>query len=52
MRNFAGIEDKYCNKETASVLLQPILYDGTCTWGKGADKALEAFLDALLFFNA
>ena len=46
MRNFAGIEDKYCNKETASVLLQPILYDGTCTWGKGADKALEAFLDA------
>ena len=46
MRNFAGIENKYSNKETASIILQPIQYDGTSTWGKGADKALIAFLDA------
>ena len=46
MRNFAGIKDLFSNKETASIILQPILYDGTSTWGKGADKALEAFLDA------
>ncbi len=46
MRNFAGIEDQYSNLENASIILQPILYDGTSTWGKGADKALDAFLDA------
>lgn len=46
MRNFAGIENKYAAKETAQVLLQPIPFDGTSTWGKGADKSLEAFLAA------
>jgi len=46
MRNFAGIENKYAAKETAQVWLQPILYDGTSTWVKGADKSLEAFLAA------
>jgi agmatinase len=46
MRNFAGIEDRYSNLENASIILQPILYDGTSTWGKGADKALDAFLNA------
>ena len=46
MRNFAGIEDKFSNKETAAIILQPIQYDGTSTWVKGADKALHAFLDA------
>jgi agmatinase len=47
MRNFAGIEDEYCIKENASVWLQSIPYDGTSTWGKGADKGFEPFLDAL-----
>ncbi|MCO6500528.1 MAG: agmatinase [Vicingus serpentipes] len=47
MRNFAGIEDQYCNKEAAKIWLQSIPYDGTSTWGKGADKAFEPFLDAL-----
>jgi agmatinase len=36
MRNFAGI-----------VLLQSIPYDGTSTWGKGADGGFTPFLDAL-----
>ena len=49
MRNFAGIEDKYCNSKTASIVLQPICYDGTSTWGKGSDKALDAFLEAALY---
>ncbi len=30
----------------SAVLLQSIPYDGTSTWGKGADKAFEAFLEA------
>lgn len=45
--NFAGVEDEYCTYENASVLLQSIPYDGTSTWGKGADKGFEVFLDAL-----
>jgi agmatinase len=47
MRNFAGIEDKYGSYESAKILLQSIPYDGTSTWGKGADKGFDAFLDAL-----
>jgi agmatinase len=47
MRNFAGIEEEYCSFEYAATLLQSIPYDGTSTWGKGADKAFPAFMDAL-----
>lgn len=47
MRNFAGIEDEYCAKDFAKIWLQSIPYDGTSTWGKGADQAFEPFLDAL-----
>lgn len=46
MKTFAGIEEKYAKYEKASILLQSIPYDGTSTWGKGADKGFEAFLDA------
>ena len=46
MRNFAGIDNKHVEYNNASVLLQPISYDGTSTWGKGADKSLHAFLEA------
>lgn len=46
MKNFGGIEDKYCQFDTAEVLLQSIPYDGTSTWGKGADKGFQAFLHA------
>lgn len=44
--NYAGIEDQYAEKESAKVWLQSIPYDGTSSWGKGADKGFEAFLDA------
>ncbi|MCE2496900.1 MAG: agmatinase [Flavobacteriales bacterium] len=46
MMNYAGIEDKYAERETAEVALLPIPYDGTSTWGKGADKGPAAFLEA------
>ncbi|MBN2638938.1 MAG: agmatinase [Bacteroidales bacterium] len=46
MSNFAGIEDQYAQLDSASILLQSIPYDGTSTWGKGADKGFAAFLDA------
>jgi len=45
-KNFAGIGDEYAAFETSDILLQPIPYDGTSTWGKGADKGVEVFLEA------
>ena len=45
-RTFAGIEPEFGNEETSKVLLIPVPYDGTSTWGKGADKGPEAFLEA------
>ena len=46
MKTFGGIEERYSNYKTASVLLQSIPYDGTTTWGKGSDKAFEALIEA------
>jgi agmatinase len=43
---FAGIEDQYTDKDRAAVYLQSIPYDGTSTWGKGADQGFDAFMDA------
>lgn len=45
-KTFAGIEAQYASFENAKVLLQSIPYDGTSTWGKGADRGFDAFLDA------
>jgi len=45
-RTFAGIPVKYARQETAAISLMSIPYDGTSTWGKGADQGFEAFLDA------
>jgi agmatinase len=47
MSNFGGIEDAYARYDEANILLQSIPYDGTSTWGKGADKGFEAFLEAV-----
>jgi agmatinase len=46
LRTFAGIESKYAAFEQAKILLQSIPYDGTSTWGKGADGGFAAFLEA------
>jgi len=47
MRKFGGEEENiYSDYKTAAILLQSIPYDGTSTWGKGADNGFEAFLDA------
>ena len=44
--SFAGIPEKYASFNSAEILLQSIPYDGTSTWGKGADKGFEKFLEA------
>ena len=46
MKSFGGIDERYSKYKTASVLLQSIPYDGTTTWGKGSDKAFDAFIEA------
>ena len=45
-KNYAGIEDKYSLLTDSEVVLIPVAYDGTSTWGKGADKGPDAFLEA------
>ena len=45
-RNFAGVGDEFTNVDRSGILLQSIPYDGTSTWGKGADRGFEAFLTA------
>ncbi len=47
MRHFCGIETYKSQLVHAAVILQSIPYDGTSTWGKGADKGFNAFMDAL-----
>lgn len=46
MRIYAGVEEHWGEYEKARILLQSIPYDGTSTWGKGADQGFESFLDA------
>jgi agmatinase len=46
MNTYAGISEELASFENAKILLQSIPYDGTSTWGKGADNGFEAFLDA------
>ena len=46
IRTYAGIPEEYGSVEKSKVVLIPVAYDGTSTWGKGADKGPEAFLEA------
>ena len=43
---YAGIPEEYATSDKSKVVLIPVAYDGTSTWGKGADKGPQAFLEA------
>jgi len=45
-RTYAGIDDEFAQYENSKVVLYPVPYDGTSTWGKGANHGPEAFLTA------
>ena len=45
-KTFAGIDEQYAKESTAKITLIPVPFDQTSTWIKGADKAVEAFLEA------
>lgn len=46
-RTYAGIDSEFTNPSTSKISVLPVPYDGTSTWGKGADKGPQAFLEAL-----
>jgi len=45
-RTFGGIPNQYAQEKSANIYLTSIPYDGTSTWGKGANKGFAAFLEA------
>ncbi|MEP7197526.1 MAG: agmatinase [Saprospiraceae bacterium] len=45
-KTYAGIPVNYAHPKKSAVILTSIPYDGTSTWGKGADKGFQAFLYA------
>ena len=45
MRTFGGIESGFADFDTSDILIQSLPYDGTSTWGKGADRAFAAIID-------
>lgn len=44
MRTYAGIPEENATLDNSKVMLVTVPYDGTSTWGKGADKGPELFL--------
>ncbi|MDD4271323.1 MAG: agmatinase [Patescibacteria group bacterium] len=44
--NFGDLPKENSKLETAKVVILPVPYDGTSTWGKGADKGPAAILEA------
>ena len=46
MKTYAEIPEENATLENSKVMLVTVPYDGTSTWGKGADKGPEHFLDA------
>lgn len=43
---YAGIPSEFSSYEASRIVLLPVPFDGTSTWGKGADKGPAAFLEA------
>jgi agmatinase len=45
-KTFGGIPEEYASSAKSKTVLIPVPYDGTSTWGKGADRGPDAFLEA------
>ncbi len=46
MTNFGDIEKKISQYDTSKIVITPVPYDETSTWGKGADQGPEAIIEA------
>ena len=44
--NFGFLPQEYSEAENAEIVIVPVAYDGTSTWGKGADKGPAAMIEA------
>jgi len=44
--NFGYLPEEYSNPDNAKIVIIPVTYDGTSTWGKGADKGPEAIIES------
>ncbi len=44
--NFGGLEKKYTGYKNAKIVILPVPYDGTSTYGKGADKGPDAIISS------
>ena len=44
--NYGGIPEEFCDQKNSKIVVVPVPYDGTSTWGKGADKGPDAILEA------
>jgi len=44
--NYGGLDDDLTRLNSARVVIIPVPYDETSTWGKGADKGPDAILEA------
>jgi agmatinase len=46
MTGYGDLPDEFCDRIQSAVVIVPVPYDETSTWGKGADKGPEALLEA------
>lgn len=46
MIHYGGVPEEYCKYDTSPIVVVPVAYDGTSTWGKGADQGPAALLEA------
>ncbi len=46
MQNYGGLSEEYTQYHSSDIIIIPVPYDGTSTWGKGADRGPAALLEA------
>ena len=51
MNVFGDLDEEYTSLERAKIVLVPVPYDGTSTYGKGADKGPSALIEATPILN-
>jgi agmatinase len=44
--NFGGLLEEFSSEDKSAIAIVPVPYDGTSTWGKGADRGPGAILEA------
>jgi agmatinase len=45
-KGFGGLPEAFRQEKNSRIVIVPVPYDGTSTWGKGADKGPQAIIEA------